>query len=476
MGQYFLASVGVAEAFSKVNGVRQHFFSAKTLTDSSINISVSAEEVRGGPGAQLLGQFFHTSTFGLTMTDAIFKLEYIAAQVGSVIEQGGYGLVDKTAAKEPAAGQLTLGTDGSVTIADPLYDFEGAGALVWYNLPGQSDYTAAVVDENRTFVIPHAEGTLADAYCVHYYADKAEARKLVVSSEFIPAEFEVLLTTRLFAGDASAPETGKPVGSVTVRIPRFQLNGTLDLSMEMASAATISLEGTALAYDDSCDGAKYAEIVEFVSTSIYAGYTALAADADTLAVGDVPMVYAVGAKKVPMLISNDELTFTPALDENGRIKTTLTKIEMALPDATTIVQDFLQTVASVSEYQGEIRLGDDPFTFANPDLKIKQAGDTYTLTGTIANYTGDLEAWGFEPPTTHIFALKLVVEDAGEDVSIVLKGTNHTKNIGKSAFDGDDFIYLVLDGNTKQYTITCKATADNTERVITIDNKASLGA
>lgn len=476
MGQYFLASVGVAEAFSKVNGVRQHFFSAKTLTDSSINISVSAEEVRGGPGAQLLGQFFHTSTFGLTMTDAIFKLEYIAAQVGSVIEQGGYGLVDKTAAKEPAAGQLTLGTDGSVTIADPLYDFEGAGALVWYNLPGQSDYTAAVVDENRTFVIPHAEGTLADAYCVHYYADKAEARKLVVSSEFIPAEFEVLLTTRLFAGDASAPETGKPVGSVTVRIPRFQLNGTLDLSMEMASAATISLEGTALAYDDSCDGAKYAEIVEFVSTSIYAGYTALAADADTLAVGDVPMVYAVGAKKVPMLISNDELTFTPALDENGRIKTTLTKIEMALPDGTAIVQDFLQTVASVSEYQGEIMLGDDPFTFANPDLKIKQAGDTYTLTGTIANYTGDLEAWGFEPPTTHIFALKLVVEDAGEDVSIVLKGTNHTKNIGKSAFDGDDFIYLVLDGNTKQYTITCKATAENTERVITIDNKASLGA
>lgn len=476
MGQYFLASVGVAEAFRKVNGVRQHFFSAKTLTDSSINISVSAEEVRGGPGAQLLGQFFHTSTFGLTMTDAIFKLEYIAAQVGSVIEQGGYGLVDKTAAKEPAAGQLTLDTtDGSVTIADPLYDFEGAGALVWYNLPGQSDYTAAVVDENGKFVIPHAEGTLADEYCVHYYADKAEARKLVVSSEFIPAEFEVLLTTRLFAGDASAPETGKPVGSVTVRIPRFQLNGTLDLSMEMASAATISLEGTALAYDDSCDGAKYAEIVEFVSTSVYAGYTALAADADALAVGDVPVVYAVGAKKVPMLINNDELTFTPAL-ENGRIKETLKKIEMALPDGTTIVQDFLQTVASVSEYQGEIMLGDDPFTFANPDLQIKQAGDTYTLTGTIANYTGDLEAWGFEPPTTHIFALKLVVEDAGEDVSIVLKGTNHTKNIGKSAFDGDDFIYLVLDGNTKQYTITCKATAENTAKVITIDNKASLGA
>ena len=121
-------------------------------------------------------------------------------------------------------------------------------------------------------------------------------------------------------------------------------------------------------------------------------------------------------------------------------------------------------------------LGDESFTFANPDLQIKQAGDTYTLTGTIANYTGDLSAWGFEPPTTNIFVLKLVVEDAAEDVSVVLKGTHHTKNLDKSAFDGDDFIYLVLDGNTKQYTITCTATAGATPKVITIDNQASLGA
>lgn len=121
-------------------------------------------------------------------------------------------------------------------------------------------------------------------------------------------------------------------------------------------------------------------------------------------------------------------------------------------------------------------LGDESFTFANPDLQIDQVGDTYTLTGTIAKYTGDLSAWGFEPPTTNIFVLKLVVEDAAEDVSVVLKGTHHTKNLGKSAFDGDDFIYLVLDGNTKRYTITCTATAGATPKVITIDNQASLGA
>ena len=89
-----------------------------------------------------------------------------------------------------------------------------------------------------------------DKFCVHYFADKEAARKLIVSANFVPEELIVFLTTRLFAGDASAPETGKPVGSVTVKIPRFQLNGTADIAMAMASAATVQMQGTALAYDD----------------------------------------------------------------------------------------------------------------------------------------------------------------------------------------------------------------------------------
>ena len=307
MGQYFLASVGNAEAFAKKDNKLVHFFSAKTLTDSSISISVSGEEVRGGQGAQLLGQFFHTSVFGLQMTDTMFKLEYLQAQVGGKIEKGGIGLVDESVTTI-AGGQVTL-------TGTPAEILPGAGTVVWYNRPGETEYATATV-EGQTFTIPgESEGS---AYCVHYYANKEDARTLFVSAEFIPEELVVLLTTRLYAGDASAPETGRPVGSVTVKIPRFQLNGTADLAMNMSSAATISLEGTALAYGADCEGAQYAEIIEFLNGSIYDGYEKLVIEnADDLHVGDVPVVYAVGTKKIPMLVDNAEITFTPALSDGA---------------------------------------------------------------------------------------------------------------------------------------------------------------
>ena len=109
----------------------------------------------------------------------------------------------------------------------------------------------------------------AHGVCVEYFVDKPEARSVGINANFIPAELVLLLTTNLFAGDANAPETGKPVGSITVKIPRFQLDGQFDLSMAMTSAATMSLNGTALAVDNGeCDGnGIYAEIVEVEQNS-----------------------------------------------------------------------------------------------------------------------------------------------------------------------------------------------------------------
>ena len=43
-----------------------------------------------------------------------------------------------------------------------------------------------------------------------------------------------------------------------------ELDGTFDLSMAMSSAATMSLNGTALAADTANDESVYAEIVEFI--------------------------------------------------------------------------------------------------------------------------------------------------------------------------------------------------------------------
>lgn len=330
MKNYYLGSVGNAELFKKIGGKLVHFASARTLTDSSINLSVSAEEVRGGQGAQLLGQFFHTSNFGLTLTDSMFHLEYVAAQVGGDIIEGGYGMVDE---------QVVLDANGTATLKElPIALLEGTNPIVWYNAPADSEYATFEVVPNEDGTLPTTVtlkvpgGKEGDKFCVHYFADKAAARKLIVSANFVPEELIVFLTTRLFAGDASAPETGKPVGSVTVKIPRFQLNGTMDIAMAMASAATVQMQGTALAYDDDCNGAKYAEIVEYLAVSLYDGYESLVIADGTEAVGEVPQVYAVGTKKTPILMNNAELTFTPAL-ENGVVKEAITAIEYTYTDS-----------------------------------------------------------------------------------------------------------------------------------------------
>ena len=42
---------------------------AKTLTESTFNFAITAEDIRGGKGNGLLGRYFHDSTLTATLTD-----------------------------------------------------------------------------------------------------------------------------------------------------------------------------------------------------------------------------------------------------------------------------------------------------------------------------------------------------------------------------------------------------------------------
>lgn len=61
----FLAGVGDAILFKgdTLIGV------AKTLTDSTFSLSITAEDVRGGKANGLYGRYFHDSNLAVTLTD-----------------------------------------------------------------------------------------------------------------------------------------------------------------------------------------------------------------------------------------------------------------------------------------------------------------------------------------------------------------------------------------------------------------------
>ena len=114
---YILGDVLNAEAFVKMDdGQLVHYFSAKTMTESTINVSVSAEEIRGGWGNQLLGKIFHDTNFGVNLTEAMFSMNYLAAQIGGEVKKDGSAKllksVDGTYAGDGKITFSSLGCEG----------------------------------------------------------------------------------------------------------------------------------------------------------------------------------------------------------------------------------------------------------------------------------------------------------------------------------------------------------------------------
>lgn len=296
MSKYFLAGVANAEIFDGENNL---FATAKALTDSSITIGVNSEEVRGGEGAALRGKYFHSSSFGLRMTSAMFEMEYIAANVGAKIVTGGDALVYKEV-KSDGTGKITL-----PTTAVPL---TGNTVYAYASVKGADKFDTYVVSSDNSITV---SGSSAD-YCVKYFENNISARAIKINTNFVPDTLYVVLTASLFAGDAKAG-SGTKVGSVVIKVPRFQLNGSQEISMTMTGASNTAFEGSALAVEeDGCDGkAYYAEILEILfNARWYDNVRSIQIeDSDvTVKAGAVNMgldVYAIYANALPKKISND---------------------------------------------------------------------------------------------------------------------------------------------------------------------------
>ena len=230
----FIAGVGNVELFKGTDSV----LVSKTLVDSSINLSVSLEDVRAGAGAKLYGKYAHTSTMTMKLTDAMFRMEFLAANIGADILAGGSAVAVVT---------KTVGEDGTVDIADitPMPLYEGAKTVVWVAKKGTEDYVVYDAANVKTGFAKDTE------VCVRYIKSNDAGEHLKVSANFIPDTMTAILTAPLFAGDENNLESSTKVGTLTITIPRFMLNGTTDLSMTMTGATQMALEGSALAVNDA---------------------------------------------------------------------------------------------------------------------------------------------------------------------------------------------------------------------------------
>lgn len=293
----FIAGVGNATLFDGERLVA----SANTLIDSGITIGLSFEDVRAGIRNKLYGRYAHTSTFDLKLTDAMFNLEYLAMNTGSDISLGGDVMVDE---------ELTS-TTKKIKLSQTAVAISGSKVYAYAKKSGTDNvYDKYAVSETNEIEVP-VDGT----YCIRYMYTNDLASRMIINANFIPKTLTLILEANLYSGGSCDIETSTLAGKVTIKVPRFMLNGSQELSLTASGVANTSIEGTALA--SGCAGCSgdgvYAEIIQVMANrTAENGFTGIvvedavreASKGDKLELN----VYACPVDAAPIKLNNDQFT------------------------------------------------------------------------------------------------------------------------------------------------------------------------
>lgn len=245
MANQFLAGVGRALLFDGDNLIGV----AKTLTESTFDFSISSEDVRGGQGNALWGKYFHDSNLAVNLTDAMFNLEYIAANLGVNIEQGGMSMYES-----PKNGEV-VAEGGVITLSHTPVAFDGV-MIGWYKKPSDANWNVATITGN-TMTIPTAE--VGATYCIKYMYQNPNARQITIKTQYVPKVLHLVILSDLYSGETTDVGSATKYGRIITDIPSFQLDGNQNLNLTATSAATISLAGNALGVEagDTCEEDPY---------------------------------------------------------------------------------------------------------------------------------------------------------------------------------------------------------------------------
>ena len=256
MAEKFLANVGTALIFRGNEFVGVGNF----LTENTFSFSASPNEVRGGANNPLLGRWFSDSTLNVTITNATFKLEYLAWSLGTTIEQGG------TSFYESQDGEKVV-TAGQIELKNKPAAFNGA-MIGWYKKPAETGWSiGAITETGSKYYLAVTGAQPNDVYCIKYPYMDENARMIAIPADFNPDELHVVLLNDLYNADLNTNSAASKVGRLITDIPRLSLDPSQDLTLNATSSAPTQLTGTALRYTsgESCEStAVYGTMTEQV--------------------------------------------------------------------------------------------------------------------------------------------------------------------------------------------------------------------
>ena len=307
----FLAQVANVDLFDGTT----LFSSSKTLLDSSITIGVTADDVRAGQGAKLYANNFHSSKMELKLSDQMFKIDYIAKNMGTTTTIGGDAVTSESVVLTSGGAGVVVGTP--VTTGT----FKDIG---WATLNG-TEVIKDISFTGKAFTV--AGGVSGETYCVKYFENDAAGKLVTVGANIVPSVVTAVLTANLFNGDPNDISSSNKIGKVTIQVPRLQLSGAQELTMSMTGLSQTDISGTALVADENCNDGYYATILQ---TKFDANWYD---DVSYLAVDDADVtithpgthtlkVYAVYPNAAPVLKANSLFTFTSDVPTKATVAST----------------------------------------------------------------------------------------------------------------------------------------------------------
>lgn len=296
----FLTSVADVYGYDTSDNL---LFVAKTLLDSSIEVSLGSAPVRGGRGNQLQYIYYHTAEMKYTLTETQWNLEMLGATTGGNYDMGNYYVQENV---------TVVGSSGSVTQTPLAFESTIYG---WATSPlGVTQ--RITLNANKSFSVTGAE--TSGVWCVRYYtANLSSGKSMTIKASMIPQVIKLVMETQLNSADV----TTNKIGMVQIVVPRAQLSGAFTVSMKADGVSNTPLTGTALSYvptattEDACNvDSYYAKITEIIdSTNWYDGLSALSISGGnfSLPVGGTKTltVYGVPYSGASFKVANSYLTF-----------------------------------------------------------------------------------------------------------------------------------------------------------------------
>lgn len=308
MTKKFLTSVADAYLYDTVTN--EVLCIAKTLLDSSIEVSLGSAPVRGGKGNQLQYIYYHTAEMNITLTDAQWNPFLLKETIGSTQELGNYYAEETVTVSSSGSGTVS-GTPVAYGTETSNYGWAtDSNGRVQRVLFSGSDFSG---------IVGLTEGaTLAGEYCVRYYkANTSKGKEITVDANFLPSVVKLVIEAQLNSPDVTANK----IGIVQINVPRFQLSGGFTLSMSADGVSTTPLTGMALAYTPSPTSGEactttsyYAKLIEVIDDSNWYDdvYDLSVSGGDiTLTAGTTTtlVVYAIPDAGNTFKVPNSELSF-----------------------------------------------------------------------------------------------------------------------------------------------------------------------